>query len=166
MNNGYQNSNMPNHKLTAEGWEWTPEGKHLLAEFKAEIHRNGGRLRLLSKVSREKNRRNYKFVVTEVPVSENSIIFLNWDKMTAANIAKLVGKTRAYVWGRAKFLGLPNKQRDGWKTDFVHNGKMVTNGYLTFNTIKEAAEYLRMKPKTLSAMLTGQNVNKTNFKLI
>ena len=35
-----------------------------------------------------------------------------------------------------------------------------------FNTVKDAAKSVDLKTRTLSAMLTGQNPNKTNFKYL
>jgi len=45
-------------------------------------------------------------------------------------------------------------------------GKSITDGEIIFPTIKSAAEFYGIKHKTLSAMLTGQNKNKTNLKFI
>lgn len=157
---------MPPFDTEAGSFEWTPEGRRLLKEFKIEIQNSGGIGAVYRRVKRESNIRLYKHKISEIPVSSDSIIFNNWNKHTVAEIADMIKKARSYVWDRAKFLGLPDKKREGWNTDMIHHNKPVTNGYVTFNTINEAAEYLGMKPKTLSAMLRGENRNKTNFRVI
>jgi group I intron endonuclease len=41
----------------------------------------------------------------------------------------------------------------------------ISNGYV-FNTVKDAAKSVNLKARTLNAMLTGQNPNKTNLKYL
>lgn len=45
----------------------------------------------------------------------------------------------------------------------AHSSKKITNGIDIFHSIKEAAIFYNIKYKTLSAMLSGQNKNKTNL---
>ncbi len=152
---------MPNHQLTAEGWEWSEGGRELLRAFKVEIQRSGGRQRVLAKVKRENNRRIYKFAVTDVPISTNSLIFNNWNKLTVPEISKLVNLPQGTVYWRGRWLGLPAKGTSLYQ----NNRKMVLNTEtgIYYDSIILAAESNGLTLKYLSRKLKGKMRNNTSF---
>lgn len=59
-----------------------------------------------------------------------------------------------------------SERMTGKTGELARRKKAVTDGDLTFATIKLAANYYKIKHKTLCAMLSGQIKNKTNLKFI
>lgn len=59
-----------------------------------------------------------------------------------------------------------SKRMSGKTGTQAHASKKVSDGITTYASLKEASIALNIKYTTLSAMLIGQNKNKTNFKFI
>lgn len=155
--------NMPQFDTEAGSFEWTPEGRQLLSNVKALIQHNGGRHLMYCKVRREANKRIYSFKQSEepIPISENSIIFNNWHKLTIPEISKLVNLPVGTVYWRGRWLGLPPKG------DKLNNKNRIitfnTETGIFYNTIKEASESTNICYHGLSKKLLGQLKNNTSF---
>lgn len=149
--------------MEVEQYPWSDSGKELLSNVKALIQHNGGRHLMYCKVKREANKRIYRFKETgeDPPVSIDSIIFNNWDKLSLPEIAKLTGKKVGYVFYRGKWLGLPSK---------VYNGlplaaKLILNTEtgIYYESTLQAAISRNMTLKNLSRRLVGKRKNNTSF---
>lgn len=95
-------------------------------------------------------------------------------KIGIANIGKNIGKKRSEkTKEKIRQANIGKKLRPDTiekfkKTNKYNNAKKVLNKELMiiYKSIKEASISIKMKQKTLSAMLNGQNKNKTNLVLI
>lgn len=137
------------------------EKNDLLSLFNKEIQKNGGRLRLLAKVSLElKN--TPKFKNDKVETSKESIIYNLWHNAPMPEIEAATGIGHTRIREIAKFLGLGRK---GYIQNYDDHGQIVLNleTGIYYYSISAASESLGREHSYLGKKLLGKRKNNTSF---
>jgi len=164
MKNEYEH---PNSGGT-EHFDWMPGGMALLGLIKNKIRYYGGERRLYGEMVKE-TRPILTMPNKEVPTTALSIVINNWNKETAEDIGKRIGRTASTVHRKVKQLGLTKNRATSYSTgqqlkltQWVLN--LETGIY--YENMAFAARVTNIKKRTFQQYLTGARKNKTNFILL